>query len=236
MKKVEITLYEYDELSDKAKERARLDYAEHFDYGWDADVRKTIEAYEREFGVKVRTWRYGPYDHSFDMRTDGIDDEVLALRGNRARAWFWNNHGAVLLEPRKTWWYRDKATGKWREGLLCGSGEPNPVRRSKVFFERVYDGTCPWTGMCFDNDALDPIAYFCFGVRWDPGLQRRVPSARTLAEDSRSTVGDLLRAGMDALLESASSDWAYQVGEDGFREACAANGWTFEENGEMRNA
>lgn len=236
MKRVEITLYEYDELSDVAKERACRDYAEHFDYFWDVEVRKTIEAYEREFGVTVRTWQYSPYDRSFDMRTDGIDDEVLALSGNRARAWFWNNHGDVLLEPRKTWWYRDKDTGKWRRGITCGSSEPNPVRKSKVLFDRAYDGTCPWTGVCFDNDALDPIAHFCFGVRWDPGLQKRVPSGRTLAEDNRSTVEDLLRAGMDSLLKTASSDWAYQVSEDGFREECTSNGWTFEENGEMRNA
>ena len=235
MKTVQLTLYSFDELSDEAKENALYEWNKNTTHNWDGEVRAVIKEFEMEFDVKVKDWSYSPNDHDFRLDLGSIEDDVLNLKGNRARAWFWNNHGDVLLTPRKTWWYRDEETGKWTQGLVCGSGEPNPVRKSKVFFERVYDGTCPFTGVCFDCDALDPLAYFCFGVRWDEGLKKRVPIRPTKAEDDRNTVESVLRDCVDSLFAAAQKDWEYQCGMEAFKEACDANGYTFESDGTMRN-
>ena len=232
MKTVQLTLYSIDELSDGAKEYARSEWNKNTTHNWDGEVRDTLKEFEMEFDVTVKDWRYSPYDYEFSLDLSGIEDDVLSLKGNRARAWFWNNHGAVLLSPRKTWWYRDKAAGKWREGLICG---PQPVRKSKVFFDRVYDGTCPFTGVCFDCNALDPLAYFCFGVRWDEELKKRVPIRPTKREDDGNTVRSVLRACVDSLLLAAQEDWEYQCSMEAFVETCRANDYTFTESGRMHN-
>ena len=235
MKKVEITVYSLDELSDEAKERAHADWNRDNPYDWDGEFRDTLKAFEREFGVEVVNWEYSPYDYDFHLCTGSIEDDVLALKGNRARAWFWNNHGAILLEPRKTWWYRDKGTGKWAKGLVCDKSTPNPKRTSKVFFGRVYDGTCPWTGYCLDCSALDPVAYFCFGVAWDEELKRRVPIRPTKAQDDANTVESLLRDCVHSMFRYVRDDWAYQLKMESFEETCRANDYTFDADGKMHN-
>lgn len=233
MKTVAVKTFSLDELSDEAKERALEDWNRDDPYRWDREFRDTLKAFENEFGIEIVRWRYSPHGYDFTLRTDDVDSDILELKGNRARAWFWNNHGAVLLEPRKTWWYRDRGTGKWRKGLLCGSGEPNPVRKSKVFFDRVYDGTCPWTGYCLDCSALDPIAYFCFGVEWNEELKRHVPIRPTKAQDDANTVESLLRDCVHSLFRYVRDDWAEQQTMEAFKDTCEANDYRFTYDGKM---
>ena len=218
MKKIEITVYSFDELSDEAKERALADWNRDNPYNWDREFRDTLEAFEREFGVEVVDWEYSPYDHDFSFRTGRIDSAVLELEGNRARAWFWNNHERCLLTGR----YYSKFHG-------------TKHAHSKFFFDRVYDGTCPWTGFFLDCSALDPIAYFCFGVEWDEKLKRRVPIRPTKAEDDANTVETILYDCVESLFDAVEKDWAYQCSMEAFKEACDANDYTFDADGKMHN-
>ena len=107
MRTAEVKIYSFDELSDEAKERAHANWLnkghEHF---WAGEARDTIKAFESEFGVTIRNWRYDSSGYGYDIRFDGISDEVLELSGNRARAWIWNN----LREDR-----RQANRGSWRE-------------------------------------------------------------------------------------------------------------------------
>ena len=217
MKKVELTLYSFDELSQEAKEKAHAEWVKgQCPYCYEREARNTIKAFEREFGVKVPRWEYSSYSYDFHLDTSMIDDDVLALKGNRARAWFWNNHGDVLLTGR----YYSKFHG-------------TKHAHSKFFFDRVYDGTCPWTGYCMDCSALDPIAHFCFGVEWDEKEKRRVPSSRKLFVDDSHTVGSLLREGLDSLFSALKEDCEYQESMEAFAEACEANEYEFTADGEM---
>lgn len=217
MKTVQLTLYSIDELSDTAKENALFEWNKDTTHNWDGEVRDTIKEFEHEFDVEVTDWRYSPSDHDFSLDLSRIDSDVLELRGNRARAWFWNNHGDVLLSARKTYYSKARSYA------------------SKVFFDRVYDGTCPFTGVCFDCNALDPLAYFCFGVRWDEELKKRVPRRPTKRGDDGNTVRSILRDCVDSLLLAAQKDWEYQCGMEAFKETCRANGYTFTEDGRMHN-
>ena len=230
MRKAKVDVFAFDELSEEARERAHRDWvSEGMPYCWDAEARDTIKAFEREFGVKIREWEYSSCGYDFHLDTGSIDDAVLALKGNRARAWFWNNHGSVLLEPRVRYFTHD------REGRRIEAVAVDSVKyRSKIAFTRVYDGTCPWTGYCLDNDALDPIAYFCFGVEWDEKGKRRVQSkARTLRQDDANTVESLLRDSVDALFRSLKEDCAYQESMEAFKDACEANLYEFTEDGKI---
>ena len=227
MRTAEVKIYSFDELSDEAKERAHANWLneghEHF---WAGEARDTIKAFESEFGVTIRNWRYDSSGYGYDIRFDGISDEVLELSGNRARAWIWNNHGNVLLSP--TVRYFTKIDGKRVEAVSATSRR----FKSKVFFERVYDGTCPLTGVCFDCDALDPIAYFAFGVEWSEKDRKRVASSRRLSHDNATTIEDLLRECVDSLFQSLQNDCEAQETMEYFADHCAANNYEFDEDGE----
>ena len=233
MKEVTVRLYEYDELSDEAKRKAHEDWLsvnrEHFCGG---EVRATLKRLEEEFGIEVTRWSYDACSHDCGtVRFENWNDGQLALAGERARAFLWNNFGHLVMRPR-THCYM-KVDGKWRNCV----GQESRKYESKVFFDRTYDGTCPLTGVCFDNDALDPLACFCFGVKWDEKAKKRV----TVPCDERwrwksKTVEDVVRECVDALFESAQKDCEYQDSEEHFAEMCSDNGWTFEEDGTIRNA
>ena len=217
MRKVEIDVYTLSELPERARERAHRDWAEERQgYDFHQEACAVLEAFEKEFGVRFRDWQLSELDYSFRLDTGGIDDAVLALKGNRARAWFWNNHGDVLLTGR----YYPRFHGTKRA-------------HSRFFFDRVYDGTCPWTGCFMDCAALDPIAHFCFGVEPDGEGGRRVPSSRRLADDDRNTVESLLNDSAHSLFEALRDDCEYRDSMEAFMEECRSGGYEFTRDGEM---
>lgn len=231
MKEVKVKLYEYDELSDCAKERAIEDFNRDNYYPWGKEVRNTIEALEDLFCVKASDWEYDSRNYrigNIRFSSNQWTDDTLGLSGNRARAYLWNNYGFVLLRPKCDYF-----------SLTCGryvrAVSANCVKRtSNVFSERVFDGTCPLTGWCFDNDALEPMANFCFGVKWDDGLKKRVmvPHAERRMW-KYTTVESVIRECFESLLASASRDCAYQESEENFKEMCVANDWMFNEDGTL---
>ena len=233
MKEITIRIYEYDELSDKAKRKAYEDWLsmnhEHFR---DGEVLASLKRIEEEFGIEVTRWSYGACSYDCGtVRFENWNDDQLALAGERARAFLWNNFGHLVMQPRTH--YYMKVDGKWRNCV----GQESRKYESKVFFDRTYDGTCPLTGVCFDNDALDPLACFCFGVKWDEKAKKRV----MVPHDERwrwksKTVEDVIRECVDALFESAQKDCEYQDSEEHFAEMCSANDWTFEEDGTIMDA
>lgn len=222
MKEITVRLFDYDELSDEAKKKAHEDWLsqghEHF---WGGEVRDTLKKLEEEFGIEVTRWSYDSCGYDCGtIRFEDWNDDQLALAGERARAFLWNRFGHLLLTGR----YYSKFHG-------------TKHAHSKFWFDRVYDGTCPLTGVCFDNDALDPLAYFCFGVKWDEKAKKRV----MVPHDERwrwrsTTVEEIIRDCVDSLFESARQDCEYQDSEEYFTEMCEANDWTFEEDGTRRDA
>lgn len=229
MRETTVNVYSFDELSDEAKERAHENWlANGYEYFWSGEARDTIKAFEREFGVKIRDWQYDAWGHRYSLDTSAIDDDVLNLSGKRARSWFWNNHGDVLLTPRAHYWTHDR-DGKLVQAVAADSRK----YVSKVFQDRVYDGTCPLTGYCLDNDALDPIAHFCFGTTWDEKSKKRVQSTcRTIREDGYNTVESILDEAVDSMFTALERDCAYSESMEAFAETCEANGWEFTEDGE----
>ncbi len=56
MKQITVPLYEFNELSEKAQERAMQDYSAHDGYMLAADALKSISALAEHFGGKVRDY------------------------------------------------------------------------------------------------------------------------------------------------------------------------------------
>ena len=221
MKEITIKLYTFDELSDEAKKRAHETFLSTGDYwGASGDATATIKKVEELFCIKLSDWEIGSYNPRYPTVTFENSrwyNDALDLKGNRARAYLWNNFGKVLLTGR----YYSKWHGTKYE-------------HSRLFFNRVYDGTCPLTGVCFDCDALDPMAYFCFGVVWNG--EKRVPSGRSLRADNAVTVKSVIQDCVYSMFKAFNADCEASESMDYFAELCEVNGWTFEEDGTMRNA
>ena len=220
MKEITIKLYTFDELSDEAKKRAHETFLSTGNY-WCAssDATATIKKVEELFGIKLSDWEIGsscPRYPTVTFQDNRWHDEALDLKGNRARAYLWNNFGKVLLTGR---YY-----SKWRGTKYA---------HSRLFFDRVYDGACPLTGVCFGCDALDPLACFCFGVVWNG--EKRVPSGRSLRADNAVTVKSVIQDCVYSMFKAFNADCEASESMDYFAELCEGNGWTFEEDGTMRN-
>lgn len=238
MKEITIRLYDYDELSDEAKKTAleewRSKNVEHF---WGDEVRDTLKKLEEEFGIEVYGWEYGTCSYDCGtIRFEHISDDQLALAGERARAFLWNNFGYLVMQPRRKWYAVNRdGRADYSGAVYCSGDWKNRWRESKVFFDRTYDGTCPLTGVCFDNDALDPLACFCFGVQWDEKEKRRVTVPHNERRRWKSTtVEDVIRDCVDSLFQAAQDDWEGQFTEEYFADHARANEFAFDENGHMR--
>ena len=51
-------VYNFHELTREAQAKAHSHWAEHFNYGWDEENRKTLQAFEQTFNIKVDRWSY----------------------------------------------------------------------------------------------------------------------------------------------------------------------------------
>ena len=239
MKEITIRLYDYDELSPEAKKRAldewRSANIEHF---WGREAEDTLKKLQKELGINVTKWEYTPtYHDSGVIRFTHYTDDQLNLAGRRAQAFLWNNFAHLIMQPRKQWYAKHCDCQVDLSGSLhCGDGWENMYRKSKVFFVRTYDGSCPLTGVGFDNYALDPLVYFCFGVEWDEKEKKRVmiPQSRR-TKWMTTTVEDVLRDCVDALLQSAQDDWNYQFTEEYFADHASVNEFMFDESGHRRD-
>ena len=220
MKEIMIKLYTFDELSDEAKKRAYKTFLSRGNYrGALSDATATVKKVEEFFGIKISNWETGsscPRYPAVMFQDNRWCNDVLDLKGNRARAYFWNNFGKVLRTGR---YY-----SKWRGTKYA---------HSRLFFDRVHDGTCPSTGVCFDCGALDPLVCFCFGVAWNG--EKLVPSSRSLRADNAVTVKSVIQDCVYSLFKAFNAGCEASESMDYFAELCKRNGWTFEEDGTMRN-
>lgn len=70
-----ITIYSYSELSEEAKATAYKAWKP--DYAFEADNRRTLEAFCTAFGIEVTEYVYNSYCHSFRWRAKNEGDEEI---------------------------------------------------------------------------------------------------------------------------------------------------------------
>jgi hypothetical protein len=69
MKTVELTIYKFEELNDKAKDRAREWYRNGHDFFWCDESIDSIKTFCNHFGVRLTNWSIGahsPYSYDVD--------------------------------------------------------------------------------------------------------------------------------------------------------------------------
>lgn len=138
MRTVGINVYEYEELSDSAKEKALHDYRSNGDYNGEEN-KDTLKAFEAIFPIKINDWCYG------GDRNDGVkwefieEDEIEQLSGIRLSTYIYNNYFHNLFKGK----------------LYYGTGYKKK-RRSNIIFQN--NGVL--TGYTTDHSLLDPIYNF----------------------------------------------------------------------------
>lgn len=70
MEILEITVYSFDELEDKAKEKAREWWRNELDYPWFDEAIGSIRAFVRHFGASVKDWSLGSGSGRDYIKTD----------------------------------------------------------------------------------------------------------------------------------------------------------------------
>jgi hypothetical protein len=203
-------IYKFDELDERIQERLVSRCAECHADDWADEYRDTLKELEKLFGVKCEDWSVGGWSHYHNLHTVygdyGIDEAAecdanefgyLALRGNRAMGKCW------------TLWEREVVRGNWHR-----VGKHS--RYSRVVFGGLHDGSCPLTGFCADNDALDPL--------WDMMEGKHVKDGMTIAE--------MIDACFESFFTSWEKDIRYRQSEEYFRESEMAE-WYDEDGNEV---
>lgn len=79
MRTVEVCLYKFEELSDKAKDRARDGFRQHGDlFAWGDEWAESLKAFAAKFGVRVKNWSIGY--HGSVITTDAENGHFRGLK------------------------------------------------------------------------------------------------------------------------------------------------------------
>jgi len=135
----EIEVYRFEELSEKAQEKAYFEWLNTYDYFYGNDNEETLKEFCNIFGVNVSNWSYdsNTYDYRYICNTNEF--EIERFTGIRLYKYIVNNFYQYL--------YRSKTF--WSKGY-------KKSRKSKIL--KTCD--CLLTGYYMDHEILDPIMEF----------------------------------------------------------------------------
>jgi len=146
MRTIEVQLFKFNELSDEAKQVAMNAYEADTSFSYN-DAHESVKAFNEIFGTRESrdTW--------INVSTEHIDDCILELTGFRLQKYLWNNFRDGIYKPKQysLWSKKDVSFKYYKDGYPVLK-----IRKSRVFL----DDCCPLTGVCYDEDMLDPIREF----------------------------------------------------------------------------
>ena len=208
MRTVKTNVYTYPELSEESKQNAiqqyrNLDRENHHYH----EAKETINAFIKNTQIKTGNRRW----------TDLIcmyDDDIIEINGLRLRTWLINNWD--FLWKKKYIGHRNFVT------------KPNYHKRIKIQdftkhgngFKAFYysaiqkSNSCVLTGVCWDNDLLQPIYDFI-----------KTPDNRNLEE--------LVNDCSETLIKSLESQDEHMDTEEYITEHFEINNYEFTENGDI---
>ena len=148
-----VTLYKFEELSEKAQDKAIRLWRNTADYSWQKENVDSLNAFAKAFDITITEWSYGSRSSGVSFKLNN-EFHIAEMSGQRLAKYLWNNHEDVLLNSRyySLWSKKDVSFEHYKDGY--------PVlkqRRSKVFFERE---NCNLTGYEMDNALMKPLYRF----------------------------------------------------------------------------
>lgn len=215
-------VYEFDELSDEAKQKAikgQRDFEMEIENPWADEWRDTLHKIEELFDIEVDFDSYNR--HSISWRkwwNKDYGEEALALTGNRAISFLWNNYGRDIYKGK---YY--SCHDRWENGKCHYVS-----RRSKC---TLVSGDCPLTGVCYDNDALDPLWNFLEGK--SPDEKPMVIQHQFKYRFENCTVKDIIEDCVDSLCDAWEREEEYRISDEGLIESIKSNDYEYYDDGTL---
>ena len=133
MRTIEIKIYEYEELSNTAKEAALNYFRENEPYHWAEDVIASINSVVKHFDFELTNWNFdwtNANRSSFTLKEGSFSDADYDLQGAELKQHLID---AQYLD------YKCQFDQEWK---------------------KLLEENCPLTGVCFDDGLLDNIKEF----------------------------------------------------------------------------
>jgi len=206
MRTVRTKIYKFEELSEDAQQKAINKHREVMDndFIYD-DTHKVVEAFNDVFETKEgrNSW--------LDVYTDHMEENILELKGLRLQKYLWNNYKNQLFKGKyySLWSKKDISYKYHKNGY--------PVLKSR-YSKVLKQNSCVLTGMCYDDDMLQPIYDF---------LEKRNFSNCTI------TFYHLINDCFDELRKTVENEIDYRNTDDAIIEEIKANDYEFTENGNI---
>lgn len=220
-------VYEFDELSDEAKQKAingQRDFELQTENPWADEWRDTLHEIEKLFDIEVDFDSYNR--HSISWRkwwSKEYGEEQLNLTGNRALSFLWNNYGNDITSPKSYW-----------TKFTYVDGRPHAKNRKSRCLRET--GNCPLTGVCYDNDALEPLWRFLEGKDDDPKTDSRCSkffSGFKTHIFKHRTVKDIIEDCVDSLCDAWEREEEYRLSDEGLVESIESNGYEYYDDGTL---
>ena len=201
MRTIETKVYQYDELSEQAKENARNSLrnrlsentidVEAYDY------RNTLKKIEEIFGIKVRNWSVDGYSPTY-FRFDFVNLDEDIENEPKFLLRYLNRDVLPCIDCRKTYYAKNHY-------------ENHKKRKSRILSYPKYDFciTGAWTD-CAVDDALNNIK-----------------ESIMQGKSAREFVSDML----DNFFEQWNKDYEYACSDESIEEEIMGNEYEFLENG-----
>jgi hypothetical protein len=211
MRTLEINIYQFNELSEAAKERARQWYLNLEDFSFVYhEAHKTVKEFNDLFDTREgsRSW--------LDISTNYIEDNILNLSGQRLRTYILNNYSHKLFKKKylgssnlsevKPKYHKMRTIREVKQGA-------NKGLFSSYYYSNIQtSNSCVLTGVCYDDDILQPIYDF-------------------IEKPNETTFEDLLNECIESLRISIENEIEYLQSDESVDETIEINGYEFDEEG-----
>ena len=201
MRTIETKVYQYEELSEQAKENARNSLRDRLSENRiDAeadDYRNTLKKIEEIFGIKVRDWSVNGYSPTY-FRLDFVNLDEDIENEPKFLLRYLNRDVLPCIDCRKTYYAKNHYMN-------------HKKRKSRILSYPKYDFciTGAWTDIAVD-DALNNIK-----------------ESIMQGKSAREFVSDML----DNFFERWNKDYEYACSDESIEGEIVGNGYEFLENG-----
>lgn len=203
MREVITEVYNFEELSDEAREKAIDTHRYDFVDAWSDENWESVKAIANACDMDIISDSYNATGFANFELQDAIDNynDVIVLSGSRAIAYIYNN----WIKPNiKGKYYVTK--GKWIDGVFTCI---------HTYSKCTFEFSCPFTGYYTDDCLVNAYKKFCECVRINPLFN----------------IGDFVDVLSECVSECLQADYDYSISDENIAELLTANGYEFLENG-----
>jgi hypothetical protein len=205
MKTIEINLYSFDELGEKAKEKAINNFRNtHDNYHIFSEIIDTCKKVAALFGLKFGR-EYAT------LLTGHIDDDILNLSGERLYKYIVNNYWYDLFTPKYKKHINRELKGKQ---FIFKSGKDYKGEKYTFIYSRnFFDNDCVLTGVCWDYDILKPVYDFLKKPEKDTNFQNLIDEIGWAIQKTFNDCEDWLNS-REFIIDEIEAN-GYEFTEDG---------------------